>query len=199
MKVDINDRNVFSYEAYNKHIQDLFDQGKTTGPTQSDDMLRYTKMNLTRIRRWDKTAELTDELKESLDAAIPQEWIVLTEAWCGDASQNIPFIHKMAEEAGIKLSLLLRDENLDLMDQFLTNGGRAIPKLIALDMDKNLLFDWGPRPKSIQEIYHKNRESGMPYADNSKIVHGFYAKNKGEELMSEFVELLKVKKPSTAL
>lgn len=196
MTIELGNRTVFDYESYNNHIKELFEAGKTTGPTQSEAMLNYTKMNLTRIRRWDKTAKLTVELKESLQAAIPQEWIVLSEAWCGDASQNIPFINKMAEESNIKLSLLLRDENLDLMDQFLTNGGRAIPKLIALDAEKNVLFEWGPRPKSLQDLYLKNKNDGMPYADNSKIIHGLYAKNKGEELMSEFVELLKLNKPS---
>ena len=58
-------------------------------------------------------------------------WLILTEAWCGDAAQNIPTIEKIARENDrIKTLYLLRDENLELMDKYLTGGARAIPKLI---------------------------------------------------------------------
>ena len=61
------------------------------------------------------------------------DWLVLTEAWCGDAAQSLPIINKMAEVSdNITLRLILRDENLDVMDQFLQNGrSRSIPKLIC--------------------------------------------------------------------
>ena len=129
----------YSYEEYRTLINKLYVSGKTTGIDHSEAMLGYTKMNIQRMNRLDKTIEINEEIRTDL-ATIPYQlnWLVLTEAWCGDAAQNIPILSKMANASSkIHLRFLLRDENLDVMDKYLTNGGRAIPKLIVLDQDFN--------------------------------------------------------------
>ncbi len=144
-----------TYDEYRKQTDDLLAAGKTTGADQSEALLHYTKLNVTRMNRLDKTTILTEETLEKL-ALIekPQIWLVLTEAWCGDAAQVVPVIHKLAEASpNITLRLLLRDENLALMDAFLTNGTRSIPKFIALDAETlEVIADWGPRPQALQAI-----------------------------------------------
>lgn len=144
-----------TYEAYRKLISSLLAQNKTTGPNQTAALLHYTQLNETRMNRLDKTTILTaDSLEKLAQITQPQIWLVLTEAWCGDAAQSIPVMHKLAEaNPNIILRFILRDENLDIMDAFLTNGARAIPKLIALDaVTLEVFATWGSRPKALQDI-----------------------------------------------
>jgi len=187
--------NAYSYEDYRNLIDELLAGGKTTGNNHSESMIHYTKMNAHRMNRLDKRSELTDELKAELDKVQnPMIWLVLTEAWCGDAAQNLPIINKMAEYSGkIDLKLILRDENLAIMDQFLTNGkSRSIPKLIALDKEtKEVLGTWGPRPATALELYDslRNRDN-MPYQEVAEKLHKWYTENRNQEIQAEFAELL---------
>src|SRR6056300_75582 len=140
----------YTYQAYKDLVKTLLLEGKSTGPNQSEDLTNYSLLNDKRMKRLDKTIKTLDDTKQFLKTIkSPQTWLVLTEGWCGDAAQNLPVIHRMAEvNSNINLQLVLRDENLELMDLFLTNRGRSIPKLIALDKDLNILFTWGPRPQT---------------------------------------------------
>ena len=86
--------------------------------------------------------------------------IVLSEDWCGDAMLNNPILLKIAEEAGMDVRFLLRDSNLELMDQYLTNGtSRAIPIFIFFDQDGNEKAVWGPRAPKIQQLVERIRKS----------------------------------------
>ena len=59
---------------------------------------------------------------------------------CGDAAHVLPVLNKFAEnDTTITLSILLRDDNEELMDRFLTNGTRSIPKLIILNADGQVM------------------------------------------------------------
>lgn len=182
-----------SHSEYRKHIDELFAQRKTTGNDHSEAMLDYTKMNIHRMNRLDKTIELDAELKERL-AAIPCKinWLVLTEAWCGDAAQNIPILAKMAEASNnIHLKLILRDENLEIMDKYLTNGGRAIPKLIVLDSELKEIATWGPRPAEVQQMVIDNKlNAKLPYAEFAKVVQKWYAQDKGRSLQREILAVI---------
>ena len=130
-------KTAISYAAYRGLVSNLLIKGKSTGPEQSDDLTNYSKLNDRRMKRLDKTIKISEEtIQEFQKVKQPQTWLVLTEGWCGDAAQNLPILNKIASDtANIDLKIVLRDENLDLMDLFLTNGGRSIPKLIALDKD----------------------------------------------------------------
>lgn len=144
-----------TYAQYRFVTDNLLAQNKTTGQNHSEAMLHYTRMNVTRMARLDKTIELTAEALEKL-AHIPQPvtWMVLTEAWCGDAAQIVPVLNKLAEASGnIDLRFMLRDEHPDIMDAFLTHGSRSIPKVIVLDANTlEVLGSWGPRPSALQAI-----------------------------------------------
>ena len=187
--------NAYTYEEYRNMIDELLAEGKTTGSNHSDSMIHYTKMNAHRMNRLDKRSDLTDDLKAELDKV--QElmiWLVLTEAWCGDAAQNLPVINKMAEYSDkIDLKLILRDENLAIMDQFLTNGkSRSIPKLISIDKEtKEVLGSWGPRPATARELYDSLRnDENIPYQEVSEKLQKWYTENQNQEIQSEFAELL---------
>jgi len=184
-----------TYAQYLELTEQLVKDGKTTGQDQSEAMVDYTKLNLHRMNRLNKTVSIGEELSEKLrNMTCPIHWALLTETWCGDAAQNVPILAKMAELApSIELRLLLRDEHLDIMDKFLTNGGRAIPKLIIMDAGMNVIGTWGPRPKEVQDMVKENkRTGGMPYSEFAKVVQKWYAQDKGVFLQKEMEEVLKV-------
>lgn len=190
------------YPEYRKMIDALMGQNKTTGENYSEDYLNYTKLNIQRMKRLDKTTQLNSDLKELLKKAPTMKWVVLSEAWCGDAAQNIPVLHQMELESGGKISMhiVLRDENLDLMDKYLTNGGRSIPKVIFLDADTHQeLGTWGPRPAPVQEMVEENKKNPtMNYSQFSEVVQKWYAKDKTQTLQQEITQLLKQWVPSVA-
>lgn len=143
----------FSYRAYRDLIGSLLAKDRTTGDNHSQAMLHYTRMSTVRMKRLDKTIRLLPEVEEALQSATkPLRWLVLTEAWCGDAGQSIPVMAAMAaQHPAMDFRLILRDEHPDIMDAFRTNGGRSIPKLLLMDSDSlKVLATWGPRPEELQ-------------------------------------------------
>ena len=127
-----------TYLAYRELVAMLVVEGKTTGIEQREDLIDYTALNERRMRRWDKTLKIAPEaIARTANTTEKVTWVVLTESWCGDAAHVIPVLNKLAElNPGVTLKIVMRDKNEALMDQFLTNGGRSIPKLIAYDTIK---------------------------------------------------------------
>ncbi|MEM0992807.1 MAG: thioredoxin family protein [Bacteroidota bacterium] len=162
----------YDYEAYRQLINDLFAEHKNTGIDHSEAMLHYTKMNIARMNRLDKKTVLTAASVESLKKIqAPQIWLVLTEGWCADAAQIIPVMHKLANEnPNIQLRMILRDQHLDIMDAFLTNGARSIPKLIVLNEALEVLMSWGPRPTEAQQMMLASKEAIKALPEDEKKV-----------------------------
>ena len=184
-----------SYSEYRQLVSDLLVEGKSTGAIQSEDLLNYSKLNDKRMQRLDKTIQLSEETVEELKKIeAPQTWLVLTEGWCGDAAQNIPVLHKIAEvNKNIAFKLVLRDENPELMEEFLTNGGKAIPKMIVLDQKKEVLSTWGPRPSVATKMVKDYKEvNGSLDAEFKKDLQVWYNKNKGENVQEDVVSMLKM-------
>lgn len=202
-------QNAYTYQEFRNLVKELYDQGR---PTSGEDMdmplLEFTKVNMKRMDRLEKTLEVKEEVKQALDA-LPSKiyWVVLAEGWCGDVAQNLPVIHQMAESSdNVTLKILLRDENLDVMDQYLTNGGRSIPKLICLDAQTlTELGTWGPRPKPLQDFVLKKKEEKPPEQPKKEWVeeiheymHKWYAEDNGQSLQDEFLGLIEDWQKTTA-
>ena len=177
------------YHEFFKLIEDKLAIGQATGTNHSEAYLNYSKLNLSRMKRWMKTVEIEAGLVNCIKSIqAEQTWTVITEGWCGDSAHNLPLIFKLSElNPKIRLQIKLRDENLELMDQHLTNGGRSIPKLIAENKRGDHLFSWGPRPKHIQEYVLNAKKSGIDY---SQEVQRLYNLDKGQTIQTEFCELL---------
>ncbi len=191
-------KQAMSYEQYIDLVHQLLSEDKTTGPNQSEEMIAYTRLNVQRMRRLNKTIILDDLLVEKLsNLTKPWIWLVLTEAWCGDAAQNIPVLAKMAgQTANIKLHLLLRDEHPEIMEAYLTDGGRSIPKLICLTPDLTEVGTWGPRPVAAQQIMAQYKTNpGIDKKVFIEAVQEWYAKDKTKSMQQEFV--LQLEKLST--
>lgn len=182
-----------SYGRFVEMMDEYVEAGATSGPNQSESMAHYTKMNRTRMRRLNKTTKLIPEMKAVLDKVdTPQIWLVLVEAWCGDVAQNIPVVQKMVEyNPNISLRLIYRDEHLDVMDAYLTNGGRSIPKLIMLNAENlDELGQWGPRPVPVQAMVMEFKETGGEYSKFSEKVQRWYNADRTETVQREFIKLL---------
>jgi len=152
------------YNEYRTTIEGLVAEKKTSGPTQNEDYAHYTLMNFQRMKRLEKTTQLSESFEKKItNFKRKLIWLILTEAWCGDAAQNIPVLEKIASSAPhISTLYLFRDEHIDLIDHYLTNGGRSIPKLICLDENSmEVLGTWGPRPFTIQRFINKLKEEGI--------------------------------------
>ena len=136
-------------EIENTNIDSLDDAEKT--------LFEYKKLNLQRSSRIEKYYSVNDELRTLVkNMKQLQTWIVITENWCGDSAQNLPYIAALAElNSFINLKIILRDSNPEVIDQYLTNGTRSIPKLIAFDEEWNELFQWGPRPHAAVDLMDK--------------------------------------------
>jgi hypothetical protein len=185
-------KKTISYIDYRALVRDLLAEGKSTGPEQSEDLTNYSLLNDRRMKRLDKTIKISEEtIQEFQKVSAPQTWLVITEGWCGDAAQNLPVLNKIATASDyIDLKVLLRDENLALMDLFLTNGGRSIPKLIALDKDNNVIDSWGPRPtiatKMVADYKEKNGVLDPEFKQDLQV---WYNKDKGQSIQEDFVSL----------
>ncbi|PZV78602.1 thioredoxin-like protein [Algoriphagus aquaeductus] len=184
-----------TYQAYRELIDKLLAENKTTGQNHSEAYLDYTRMNVQRMNRWDKTAKVSETMREVVEAITEDQiWLVITEAWCGDAAQNIPYIIKLAElNPHIQVRLILRDEHPEVMDEYLTQGTRSIPKVIGMTADLTCeLFTWGPRPPSAHEqvMEYKRDSKGLSYKEFSGTLHLWYARNKNQELESELLPLI---------
>jgi hypothetical protein len=182
-----------TYAAYERLIADLLGRGRTTGPDQSEAFIHYTLLNQQRMHRLDKTTLLLPSVETAIKSVtVGQTWLVLTEAWCGDAAQSIPVMNAMAMlNPVISLRLVLRDENPELMDRYLTNGvARSIPKLIGLDTaTMEELFTWGPRPTALQEKFYKMKAEGVEYHLIKEEQQRWYNKDRTISIQEELAAL----------
>lgn len=184
-----------SYPDYIDLIDRLLADGKTTGPEQTPERLEKAKLNRQRMKRLEKTYHPTAELEEACSKlTFACDMLVLTEGWCGDASQLVPLLHRMAAESGgrIRDCYLLRDENPELMDHFLTGSSRSIPKAVFVDAETGrVLGSWGPRPASISRRYAEVRGgSNHSKEELHTLLHTWYAEDKGSAFETDMLELL---------
>lgn len=188
--------NSMSYQDYRLLMTELVATKSTTGLDKSEEMVAYTALNEQRMKRWDKTIKVSAEAQEKI-AAFKGDitWLLLTESWCGDAAHVTPVINKAAElNPNIKLRLVLRDENEALMQQFLTNGGKSIPKLIMIDNTSGeVLNTFGPRPNVATSLVKDYITKHGAVTDELKEnLQMWYNKDKGQSTIADLLLLLGV-------
>ena len=186
--------NCYSYLKYRTVISELLAQGRVSGNNQSEDLLIYTHLNEARMNRLDKKIVVTEEhIQKLLGLKKQYIWLVLSEGWCGDAAQLLPIMNKMANfSQHIDLKIVFRDDNEALMNQFLTNGNKAIPKLIVLDTTfEKVLGSWGARPKGAAQLIKSYKQQyGVIDETAKKELQLWYLHDKGLSTQSEIVELM---------
>lgn len=186
--------NSHSYVEYRTVVSALLKEGKSTGNEQSEDLTHYSELNETRMNRLDKTIAIADENIQKLQQLKRNYvWLVISEGWCGDAAQILPIIDKMAHYSEkIELKLVFRDENEDLINLFLTNGTKSIPKLIILDKNTlEVLGDFGPRPTQARQLIIDYKiKHGIVDEQAKTDLQLWYLHDKGVSVQEEILALL---------
>ncbi|MDR6763007.1 hypothetical protein J2Y38_003225 [Flavobacterium sp. 2755] len=187
--------NSHSYAEYRKLVTDLLSEGKSTGSEQSESLTNYSKLNEARMNRLEKTIKISEDVISKLQHLNNHYiWLVISEGWCGDAAQILPILDKMAHASDkrIDLRIVLRDENDELMSQYLTNGGRAIPKVIVICKEAGIVrTDWGPRPKGATELMNNHKRDVGPIDEKIKTdLQLWYLADKGISVQEELLEIM---------
>lgn len=183
----------FSYNEFRQYVTNALATDKGSLNLE-EDYLAYAELNEARLHRLDKTTKVEEDIIGKLTSLKKKyTWIVISECWCGDAAQIVPVLNKMAEVAeNVELRIVMRDQNLELMDAFLTNGGRAIPKLIIVERDSlKVLGHWGPRPALAQKVITDYKATHGVVDETGKIeLQKWYTKDKGHEVQKEVIALM---------
>ena len=185
----------YSYASYRSIIKRFIEEGKSTAKEHTDALLDYSILNDKRMDRLDKTLKISDETLNSIQNLKDElTFLVISEGWCGDAAQVVPIINKISETSGkIDLKIVFRDENEALMNLFLTNGNKSIPKIILVDRDYNIISSWGPRPSiATKMVLAYKAKNGILDAEFKKNLQIWYNKDKGNNTQQDIVKLLKV-------
>ena len=176
--------------GYNQYKQQM---AKDLALNADPKIKEYISLNQHRMQRVEKTYEPGAAIIEQLKALKRKTyWLVLTEHWCGDASQILPVFNALEElsEGKIEMKLVYRDLNPELMDAYLTNGTRSIPKLVQLEEHLNVTAVWGPRPTIAQNLVKKLKSNPATAADYTTGLHLWYGKDKQQSLETEISKLL---------
>lgn len=183
-----------SYEDYKILINNLLQEKKSTGHTQNESLTHYSELNQTRMRRLDKTLNIDETVLNSLKSITKEYvWLTISEGWCGDAAQILPVLHKMATyTTKIDFRIILRDENPELMNLYLTNGSQSIPIVIIVEKDSfTPISHWGPRPKPAAMLVKEYKEKYGFIDETLKTnLQKWYFDDKGISIQREILSLL---------
>ena len=180
-------------EEYESQFQEILDKKKTSSPYDSEDYLHYVKMNQSRIKRWKKTVEISDKLTKNIsNINEPLTLVLITEPWCGDAANSHAIIGKIASDnPNINLVIQNRDAENSEIENYLTNGGKSIPKLIIRDAKGKDLGVWGPRPEGAQELVtHQKTDKDLSLDDRIIQIQKWYNNDKGTSIQEEINNII---------
>lgn len=152
----------------------------------------YYELGLQRMNRTLKKLVIDEEQVNELKSKnFDGKILIISEAWCGDASATVPALVNFFEGHN-EVKIFLRDSDSSLIEQFLTNGTQSIPKVIILDKEFKVKNSWGPRPKFGHDLLLKykvdpeNYTKDMFYND----LQIYYSRNRGKDAIQEILELL---------
>lgn len=193
-------KNSLTYSAYRDLVKQLSEQNSTTGNEKTEALANYTQLNDRRMNRWDKTLKISEVAQQKISEFEQNvTWLVIAESWCGDAAHVLPVLNKISELSNhIDMKIVLRDENLELMDLFLTNGSRSIPKMIMIDNETgDVLNSYGPRPSEATNLVNIYRaKHGVLTPEFKEDLQHWYNSNKGQNIIEDVTNLLCEFQPS---
>jgi hypothetical protein len=181
-----------TYAAYRQHIAEVM---ATPHPDeQLAKMLPHYQTAVDRMDNVAPTVALLPELEAALGRLSSQYiWAIITEGWCGDASHTVPIIEAVAEASGGHLATryFLRDSHPDLIDRYLTNGGRAIPIAVVLHADTLTEAGvWGPRPAPLQAIHQDFKARAVPFKEVITTTNNWYDQDASRTTQQEMLALV---------
>lgn len=186
--------NIFSYQEFMEYSVQKIEKTDITKLSEKEIIyFNYSKLNLQRVNRIQKTFKPNSELLDLFRKIdCKQTWLVITEDWCGDSAQNLPYLNSyIKDNPNVEMLIVLRDTNLEAIDNYFTESNpRSIPKIAAFDENGEQLFIWGPRPRFAQDLVQQLKAEGYSKEDFNKELHLWYGRNRGVELTREFITIL---------
>lgn len=181
-----------NFDDYLKYFEQVLLDPASYPTYTNEEYYNYTKLNWSRTNRWLKKFEPSPAVLELMASiTTPQKWIIITEPWCGDAAHSVPQLYNIVKDHPfITLDIHLRDEAPFLIDNYLTNGGKSIPKLIIRDANDQDIAVWGPRPALLQEVFLHLKEQGLDMNEIKEVVQKWYNEDKGVEIQKDILNLL---------
>jgi len=181
----------YSFENYLERIEDeLEEQIELDDPKE---LVQYYAINLQRSRRIKKTFRYNPGMeKKAKSYNADLKFLIISEGWCGDASQIVPIVDNLANTMGIESKIVFRDENLGLMEEYKTNGSLSIPIVIGVTPDGEEAFRFGPRPAKAMEFTNRFKRDPDKYSkdDFYEDLQRFYNENHGQDVISEILEMV---------
>jgi len=180
--------NGVSYQDYLSNAAERLEHPQTD---EDKDYEEYYKLGIQRMNRMNEKFHPNEQQLERLaQKKFDGKILIISEAWCGDASQVIPVGVKIFEQFDVRITY--RDQEPSLIDSFLTDGGKSIPIVIFLDENLNYINHWGPRPKHGKELLEKYKANPETMSKDDFYVElqTYYAKNRGKDTVEELLQLI---------
>lgn len=181
----------YNFDNYIERIEDeLEEQIELDDPK---DYVQYYAINLQRMRRIKKTFKYNPGLeKKAKSITTDLKFLIISEGWCGDASQILPVVDTLANTMSIESKIVFRDENLDLMENFKTNGTLSIPIIIGVDPEGEEAFRFGPRTAKGMEFTNRFKKDPDKYSkdDFHEDLQRYYNENHGQDIIIEILNLI---------
>lgn len=182
-----------NYLAYKQLFIDILSTAEPFAPYDDAMYLNYTKLNASRMNRWEKQMQLDVSLVNAIKGIRnPQHWLIITEPWCGDAAHIIPFLVRLSELNDlITCDLELRDTEPFSIEGYKTKGTKSIPILVVRDVDGRDLHTWGPRPQEAQNIVDDLKALDSDFETVKVALQNWYNNDKGKSLCAELFTYFK--------
>lgn len=179
-----------TYREFEDAWKDSLDRPLDELDKEARKVHHYRRYNLERseqvFARYEPSADLVDQM-DRIDAA--QLWMVLTDDWCGDSAYCLPVLVRAAGLSPlVELRILRRDDNLDIMDQYLTGTSRSIPKLVSFGGDGTELFQWGPRPQDAIDLRERMLDEERSREEVTRALLDWYADGGWNEVDAEMAD-----------
>jgi len=184
-------KNGYTYTEYITEVEDQLEN-----EIENDDpkeFVKYYALGLQRMNRISKTFKFTPVQENRLKNTKNNfKLLTITEGWCGDGSQIVPVVEKIAEALKVESKYILRDQHLDLMENYKTNGALSIPIIIGVSEEGEELFRFGPRPAYGMELLAKFKKDPDIYTNEEfhDDIQKYYNSNKGEDILNELLDLV---------
>lgn len=176
-----------NFQSYQAEFSRILNNQTPQPPYDNAVYLDYTKLNWSRMNRWLKKGELSARFVETIkEISQSQQWIVITEPWCGDAAHSVPFMQLAAElNPLISVDYELRDAEPFRINEYLTGGSKSIPKLIIRDSHGADLATWGPRPVECQKLFDRLKAENADFEQQKIATQQWYNADKGKSMQAE--------------
>jgi hypothetical protein len=183
-----------NFTRYQEYFQSIIHAEQPAPPYDDPDYINYTKLNWSRQQRWIKVGILNPFLADLVQKINqPQQWIVITEPWCGDAAHTVPFLYKLSElNSLITLDIQLRDQEPHLIQRYLSGTSKSIPKFIIRNAADEDLMVWGPRPADSQVLFDRLKAEGADFEEFKMQLQQWYNHDKGVSLQEELLEQMRL-------